>query len=86
MAHQVNFAEWQEKLRDERSIVIDLGDDSITVPPPILWPDALDGETVEGLYHRIVGDEQWEQWTAAGGTAAMLDKIISDHMGAPAGE
>lgn len=86
MARRVVLSEFRDERVKDASIEIELSDGStVTVPPPECWPDKLPRGIV-AVAMAVLGDEQWGRYAADGGTAKMLDKIITDAQGATAGE
>lgn len=58
---------------------------TIEIPPPVLWDDSITvlANVDPGRAARIlVGDEQYEHWRAAGGTAGILFEIVRSTAGA----
>jgi hypothetical protein len=60
---------------------------SMTIPPPILWPDkALRGDiyTDEAVRQIIGADQQdaYDAFEAAGGTGKLLLQLVTEHYGA----
>lgn len=85
----VRLADWVEAQRTEAAIDIVTDTETFTIDPPHLWPDAalaraLVGDTL-GVARALLGD-RYEAFVAAGGSAAMLDKIIGEQHGATPGE
>lgn len=55
------------------------------VPPPVLWDDSITvlANVDPGRAARmLVGDELYEHWRAAGGTAGILFEIVRETSGA----
>ena len=77
-------------IADERKVAppveIQLGEDKIVlVEPPALWGDevllaAQEGRIIEGARF-LLGDDDYELFLKAGGTAALLFKILEDGFG-----
>ena len=78
----------QEKGKAE-GIEIAVGRKTITVPPPILWPDAAISAFADNDFltaaQALLGDD-YEAFVGAGGTALLLFNILKDHQGVSPGE
>lgn len=83
----INYAEWRRSEHDRHAIRLDVGDgDVIEIPPYHLWPEPQKDETNESYTRRVIGDDAWERFTAAGGTYHQLDRIMRQSLGAASGE
>lgn len=88
--HKVKLSDYKAKKELEDSIEIELGDGAvIRCPPPELWSDevmalAQDGDNLAAS-QELLGD-QYDVFSAGGGSAAMLMGIVSDIHGVKPGE
>lgn len=86
---KVNLADFKERKEAEGAIDIDAGDGKVfRIPPAELWPDdvgSFRGDLVAQA-KRIMGDEQFDAFVEAGGSATLIDAIIKDAHGADAGK
>lgn len=64
---------------EERSIDIETADGQVfTIPPPQLWPDAVDDAVGEVATAKVImGAKQYAEFVKAGGNARVLGDIIS---------
>ena len=87
MAKPYNLAEIIKAEREKHGqIEIALGGGkSVHVDPPVLWPDeAYEVPDVEAA-KLLLGDD-YAAFVDAGGTAALLFRVVKDHQGASLGE
>jgi hypothetical protein len=88
----VDLAEFVTAARADRpGFAINLGDgvEQLHVPDPVLWPDdALTWAEKDPVRagRAIVGADEYERFAAAGGTAAVLWRIIRRQTQASPGE
>lgn len=85
---RVLLTDYKDKKRREGSIEIETDDGQVfTVDPPELWPDVkfsdLENEAVGRL---LLGDEPFERFIAAGGTATILLGILNEKHDLTVGE
>jgi hypothetical protein len=91
MARRVNLAAFKERKNEENSIEIEAGDGSVfVVPAPECWPDSIGdlaatGDNV-GMARALLGDDDYDLFVEAGGSAALLGAIVADEHGVSAGE
>lgn len=89
MPHEVDLDVFVAAEKAKDSTVIRAGDREFVIPPPVLWPNEalqsalLDRDKCAKL---LLGDEQWDAFQAAGGTGALLVKIIEEREQLPVGE
>lgn len=77
------------KARKEQEGAIDIETDSgvFTILPPELWPDAAldpDADPITGA-RALLGD-RYDDFVAAGGSAAIISAIVTDEHGLSMGE
>lgn len=88
--HRVVLTDFLDKKRKEGSIEIETADGQVfTVDPPSLWPDEItqvDDKDNEKVGRLVLGDERFEAFKAAGGSANIMAAIIADVHGASTGE
>lgn len=89
---RVVLNDFKAKKREEGAVDIDLGEGgTVTVDPPAVWPDAvfelLDANDLAAAAAALVGGvEQYQKFTAAGGSASALFAILKDEHGITVGE
>lgn len=89
---RINLNEYIERKREEKSIEIELPDGSTVVMPPAeLWSDAAravlgDPTRRAEAIRLLLGDEQADRFTAAGGSFAILNGIYMEQQGIETGE
>lgn len=89
--NRVKLSDFKAKEEKEHSIEIEVDDGTVfTVLPVNLWPDAI-GELAAAnddlaAAQLLMGEAQYEQFVAAGGSAKMLFGIIADVNGLTVGE
>ena len=71
----------EHELQKTKPLVITFGDDSVSVPPAILWPDDVFTSSDADGARLILGDK-YVAFTAAGGTALLLFELVKQHTGA----
>ncbi len=85
-----NLGEFVERRLVDAGIEIELPDGQIVLPPPELWPDAVNelfkADDYEGAARLILGEDAHCRFVAAGGTWKLLNAILVDARGADAGE
>ena len=88
MPHHVNLDEFIAHQVEDDSIIITAGDRSFTIPPPMLWddPESLRTMSNEEAARVLIGEDNWEAFTAAGGTAAMVAHLVTHRAELPMGE
>lgn len=75
------------EIEKARPMVIKVGEVSIEVPPPVLWPDSSQSaENDVELAKLVLGEDDYALFTEAGGTAALLFQLVAEHQGASLGE
>lgn len=91
MARKVNLHDYREQRRQEAGVELDLGDGRIVwLDPPDLWPDevaemAQRGENIS-IAKALLGDDDYEAFIAAGGTAGLIAMLVADAQGVSLGE
>ncbi len=88
---RVSFADFVERKEEEHGFDIDMPDGTVVhVPAPELWSDevgdAYRSGDLSGAARAVLGAEQWERFTAAGGTATALNHIVAEQQGMDVGE
>lgn len=89
---RVVLSDFKAKKRDEGAIEIEAEDGTVfRIDPPALWPDdalvlAKEKRAVELATLLLGGEDGYRAFVAAGGSAALLDAIIGEELGARAGE
>jgi len=67
------------ELEKAEPLEIVIGDKTITVLPPILWPDRVFEVNDPASMRILLGDENYEAYVAAGGTASLFfQRILPD--------
>lgn len=72
----LELVEGQHEAAPERKVEVDA---------PTLWPDditVLANVNPGAAARRLLGDDAYDHWTAAGGTAGILFEIVREHSGA----
>lgn len=87
----VKLSDFKERKELEGAFDIECEDGTkFRVPPPELWPDEVGRLARIGdlpaLAIAVLGEEKFEAFKAAGGTATLLNAIIGDQHGASLGE
>lgn len=78
MARRVVLADHLAKLSD-RGIDIEAGGEVFHIPPPQMWPDAVDDAIGEAAVAKVVfGEDRYAEFVAAGGNARIFGSIVSD--------
>lgn len=91
MPKRVNFADYVERKNAAEGIVVELPDGTeVVVSPAEMWPDAafaaLDKGKVGDATKLILGAEQYEAFTKAGGNWRILNGIVAEQQGVDAGK
>lgn len=78
--HTVNLAEYKQRRTDEASIAIELEGDQppVVIPPPEFWPDDLPRGGGHRLAVAILGQEEFDRFVAAGGSARIVNAIFEE--------
>lgn len=76
------LTDWRAERDETASVTIEMpdGQPPIVFPPPERWPD-FNPRDVDKAMRKILGDEQFDRWVAAGGTGKELDRIYTDASG-----
>lgn len=85
------LAEFREERNRLASIEIETDDGQVfVIPAPELWPDTVGPAARKGdvvaVAKLVLGDEMFDRFTRAGGSARMLDAIMLDAQGVKPGE
>lgn len=88
---RVKLSDFRERKELEGAIDVETDDGQVfRIPPPELWPDDVlplaQAKDIVGMARRILGDESYDKFTAAGGSAGILNAIFVEHHGTAAGE
>lgn len=92
MQRRVSIAEFKARKRDEGGLDIEGEDGTLfSIPNPALWPDELmelarAGDNIGAARLVLGGDETYQRFVAAGGSAVLLMAMVKDELGASAGE
>lgn len=90
--HRVVLSDFKAKKRDEGAIEIEAEDGTVyRIDPPELWPDeaavAAQAEDVVGLATALIGGpEKYQEFVAAGGSAAIVSSVLAEVHGIEVGE
>lgn len=91
--HRVKLTDFKAKKRDEGAIEIEADDGTVfRVEPPELWSDDIVSmsadrtQVIEMATALLGGEEEYERFKAAGGSAAVLSAIVADEHGLDVGE
>lgn len=89
--HKVKLSDFKAKKADEGAIEIETDDGTVfRVDPPELWDDELtelsQNDDNVGLAKRLIGEEEYPAYVAAGGNAMLLMSIIAEVHGVSVGE
>lgn len=91
--NRVVFADFKARKEDEGATDIEMPNGLIVhVPPADLWSDEAikmvtsGNRDVVALARAVLGDELYDQFVDAGGTAAALNSILEERHGATVGE
>lgn len=81
------IADWEAKMREENSIILDLGEHGeIVIDPPLLWQKPTKRMTNEKFMRLIIGEEQMDRWLSTGRTVEQLDAAFLEAVGLAVGE
>lgn len=81
------IADWETQMREENSIILDLGDvGEIIIDPPLLWPKPTKGMSNERFIRSVVGKAQMDMWLGTGRTIEQLDAAFTHAVGLAVGE
>lgn len=88
---RIKLSDFKERKELEGAIDVETDDGQVfRIPPPEIWPDEVSAlarvQDVPGMARAILGDEKFEAFIAAGGTATLLNAIYADVHGADAGK
>lgn len=81
---KVKLADFKERKAEEGAIDVEAEDGQVfRIPPPELWPDevgelARTGDLVALAVAVLGGEDRFEAFKAAGGTATLLNAIVGD--------
>lgn len=88
---RIKLSDYKESKANEGRIEIEADDGTVfVIPPAVLWPDdAADryrlGDIV-GCARVIMGEEEYEAFKAAGGSAGIVGALVGEEYGANPGE
>lgn len=74
---KVRLSEFRERRLAEDGLEVEFKGGSVVIPPPDLWSEDVQALNGDDLIKALVGD-QWEAFTADGGTAALLNRMWAD--------
>lgn len=86
--HKVNLNDFKERKGKEGRIDVETDAGVFTIPPPELWPDeVLDGTLSDvDVARALIGTDRYDDFKAAGGSAALVASIVEDCHGEKAGK
>lgn len=92
---EVALSEYLDEQREAAGFFINLGDDTVVIDPPLLWPDnwaeLSEAGDARGLLVAVFGggergEGQLERFLAAGGNLTMGVGFLYEQLGVPLGE
>lgn len=86
-ARRIRLTEWKQEQLEGGEIVVELLDGTEwKFPPAVLWPDVVDTRTAVGVIVAVVGQEEYERLIAGGGSARIIDHLLTEQQGATPGK
>jgi hypothetical protein len=88
---RVKLSDFKERKELEGAIEIETDDGQVfRLPPPEVWPDEVEElyrkREIVSMCRAIMGDEPYDRYVAAGGSASLLNAIFAEYHGTSAGE
>jgi uncharacterized Zn ribbon protein len=87
---RINLEAWTLEKIEAGALEIEAGDRVFVVPPIQVWPDGastalIDGRVADAI-RLVMGDDDYQAFVDAGGSATMVATMLEETQGADAGE